>query len=394
MSRWYSYLQKAEGVVGQYDGGAPLAPVLKEYFRLYKQMGSTDRRYVSDLVYSYYRLGRSALSLSVSDRLLLGHLLGRKESTPLMEAIRPDWAPLMGLPLAQKIEALPFPFSVGEIFPWGDQLSSGVDRDALAVSHLGQPPVYIRIRPGYEGAVRKAFSGLAVDELSATTWSLANSTDLAKLMAPGKEYVIQDYSSQRVGAFMQLAMDKLGLEAPRVWDCCAASGGKSIQLKDLCPGAKLTVSDLRTSILQNLDRRFAEAGISYEHAFAADLSRPYRMNAGWFPGGWKGFDLVLADVPCSGSGTWSRTPEQLFFFKKPMIEAYAELQQSILSEVSNHVRSGGYLLLVTCSVFSSENEGHIPLLTSRNFELVHQELLAGYGQQADTLYGALFQRKD
>lgn len=393
MSRWVSYLQKAEGVVGQYDGGAPLAPVLKEYFRLYKQMGSTDRRIVSDLVYSYYRLGRARLQLPVSERLLLGQLLCRQESTPLMEASRPDWAPLMGLPLAQKIAALSFPFSLREIFPWGDQLSAGVDWDAFAASHLQQPPVYIRIRPGYEHAVRKAFSALPVEELSATLWSVANSTDLAKLMAPGKEYVIQDRSSQRVGEMIQLALTALEDKAPQVWDCCAASGGKSIQLKDLCPGAKLTVSDLRTSILQNLDRRFAEAGISYEHAFAADLSRPYTLNQGWFTNGWKGFDLVLADVPCSGSGTWSRTPEQLYFFKKPMVEAYAELQQSILSQVGSHVRPGGYLLLITCSVFASENEGHIPLMASQGFDLVKQELLAGYDQQADTLYGALFQRK-
>jgi 16S rRNA (cytosine967-C5)-methyltransferase len=394
MSRWHSYLQKAEGVIGQYDGGAPLAPVLKEYFKLYKQMGSTDRRYVSDLVYSYYRLGRSALTLPVADRILWGHLLCRQESTPLMEALRPEWAPLVGLPLADKMAALSVGFSVKDIFPWGDQLSHQMDWEALATSHLYQPPIYIRVRPGYEAAVRKAFGALPVQELSPSAWSLANSTDLAKLMLPGKEYVIQDLNSQRVGELMQLAIGELGDTIPRVWDCCAASGGKSILLKDLCPEAVLTVSDVRASILANLDKRFEEAGIGYEHAFTADLSRPYKMKPGLFPKDWKGFDLVMADVPCSGSGTWSRTPEQLYFFKKPMIAEYAALQQAILSQVSTYVRPGGYLLLVTCSVFSSENEGHIPLLTGKGFELVQEQSLIGYDQQADTLYGALLKRKE
>ena len=60
----------------------------------------------------------------------------------------------------------------------------------------------------------------------------------------------------------------------KAWDCCAASGGKSILLKDKFPRVQLTVSDIRETILRNLRQRFQRAGIKDYHAFVADLSKP------------------------------------------------------------------------------------------------------------------------
>jgi 16S rRNA (cytosine967-C5)-methyltransferase len=94
-----------------------------------------------------------------------------------------------------------------------------------------------------------------------------------------------------------------------LWDCCAASGGKSILAYDQFSSLKLTVSDVRASILSNLRKRFERAGIRHYASFVADITSPrFQLN--------KTFDIVLCDVPCSGSGTWSRTPEQLSFFAR------------------------------------------------------------------------------
>ncbi|MCK7557324.1 hypothetical protein MKQ70_20890 [Chitinophaga sedimenti] len=89
------------------------------------------------------------------------------------------------------------------------------------------------------------------------------------------------------------------------WDCCAASGGKSILLKDIQPNVELLVSDVRTSILENLQRRFKEAGIKNFHAKVLDLSddnvdQILPRNQ---------FDNILLDAPCSGSGTWDAHPK-------------------------------------------------------------------------------------
>jgi len=395
MSRWTYYVQSASEVVAGYSGELPLAPVLREYFREHPKMGSTDRRYVSDLVYAYYRLGYAARGLSVVDRLLLGYFLCRSAPSPLVDALRPK----------EKIAGLPFPFSVADIFPWHHQLSEGIDPVLLAGSHLVQPDVFIRIRPGYDRMVREALrqKGVSFGEISQDGLSLPHNTALQDILPLNKAYVVQDRSSQQVGSLIRLAMEEMTVRAataatdsatavadpataaaaaaPAVWDCCAASGGKSILLKDILPSARLTVSDIRPSILQNLEKRFAEAGVRYERSFVADLSQPVKQAGP--------FDLIIADLPCSGSGTWSRTPEQLLHFQEPAIADYSRRQQAILRHIRQAVKPGGYLLLITCSVFREENESNVSFLETLGCTAVRTEIFSGYAHKADTLFGAL-----
>jgi 16S rRNA (cytosine967-C5)-methyltransferase len=102
------------------------------------------------------------------------------------------------------------------------------------------------------------------------------------------------------------------------------------------------------------------------------------------------YDLIIADVPCSGSGTWARTPEQLYFFKKERIKYYSDLQKAITGAVASSIRSGGHLLYITCSVFAEENEKVVAHLED-NYQLrtVAASLFKGYSDNADTLFAAL-----
>jgi 16S rRNA (cytosine967-C5)-methyltransferase len=107
----------------------------------------------------------------------------------------------------------------------------------------------------------------------------------------------------------------------------------------------------------------------------------------------KQFDLVFADVPCSGSGTWGRTPEQLAFFNQAQLDKYAQLQSKIVQNLIPTVAVGGYLLYATCSVYATENEQQVnALITSGKFKLIEQAYFKGYTQKADTLFGALLQK--
>ena len=101
--------------------------------------------------------------------------------------------------------------------------------------------------------------------------------------------------------------------------------------------------------------------------------------------------MIIADVPCSGSGTWARTPEQLYFFKEDKIEYYNKLQKNILSGVIPFMKPGGSLLYITCSVFSKENEEVVNyIVENHKLKLVKMELITGYKEKADTLFVALF----
>jgi 16S rRNA (cytosine967-C5)-methyltransferase len=102
------------------------------------------------------------------------------------------------------------------------------------------------------------------------------------------------------------------------------------------------------------------------------------------------FDLIIADVPCTGSGTWSRTPEQLYFFEERKTSEYAVLQKKIMTTVIPKLKPGGHLLYVTCSVFKKENEEMIRYIQdSFKLELVSLELMKGYDKKADTMFAAL-----
>jgi 16S rRNA (cytosine967-C5)-methyltransferase len=103
-------------------------------------------------------------------------------------------------------------------------------------------------------------------------------------------------------------------------------------------------------IILNLHQRFKRAGIKEYNYFISDLSKPD------FTPSSSNYDLVICDAPCTGSGTWSRTPEQLFFFNEASITHYSELQRKIVVQVVQHLKAGGIFVYITCSLFRAENE--------------------------------------
>jgi 16S rRNA (cytosine967-C5)-methyltransferase len=102
-------------------------------------------------------------------------------------------------------------------------------------------------------------------------------------------------------------------------------------------------------------------------------------------------DLVLTDVPCTGSGTWSRTPEELYFFHPKKIADYQSTQMSILSNIVPSLTPGAYLVYCTCSVFKKENEDMVAFIRSRwGLREERVEALKGYGARADTMFAGKF----
>src|SRR5690606_33092875 len=77
-------------------------------------------------------------------------------------------------------------------------------------------------------------------------------------------------------------------------------------------------------------------------------------------------DIVLLDVPCSGSGVWRRNPDAKWVLNPERLAELCEIQQSILQEASVLVKAGGRLVYATCSVFQNENEAQIERFLSQN----------------------------
>lgn len=384
------YLQFAASLITRYHSQEPFHVYLKKYFASNKKHGSRDRKQIASLCYNYFRLGDAvSKDVSVEERILLGIFLIENKSSPLLQQLKPEWNKAIHLPIYEKTDLVKSVFTIDKIFPFKDKLSEKINFQNFNTSFLSQPKLYIRIRPGHSEKVIQKLNeaGVSFEKIQDDCLSFASSEKISSLLEIDKDAVIQDYNSQRTGAFLSGYLPK-SASGISVWDCCAASGGKSILVQDIFPKVKLTVSDTRKEILINLKERFAKAEIRNYQSFLADLSvtPPLEMIK-------KNPDCIIADVPCSGSGTWARTPEQLKTFSKKEIAVYSSLQKKIVSNASKCLSVGGYLLYITCSVFEMENEENINFFENElGLELLGSKYLEGFEMQADTLFVGMFRK--
>ncbi len=395
MSRWHSYINSAQQIIEKYKGNEPLPLYLKDHFRQHKKHGGSDRKHIAHLCYCFYRLGNNLPGISIEEKIKAALFLCNKAATEWFILYDEEWLNAWNNNLTERIgfiqKKIPS-FSIENIFAWKDELSEGINSIEFAQSHLIQPDLFLRIRPGKKTNVidKLQNNNVPFKEVAADCLALTNTTKIELILHINKEVVIQDYSSQLIAEFINPVKQSTGdkQQSIKVWDCCAASGGKSILAFDTLPHIELTVCDLRPSIINSLQLRFKEAGIKKYHSFAADLTKPIRNLKT------TGFNFIICDAPCSGSGTWGRTPEQLSFFSTKKIEEYASLQKNIVSHVIPQLAAGGYFLYITCSVFKKENEAIVQFIeTNFNLLLVKQELLKGYDKKADSMFAVLFQLK-
>ena len=390
-NHFHRYLEYASAILSTYNGKEPFHLYIKKYFSTNKKHGSRDRKQITSLCYNYFRTNIAvSSSLTIDEKLLLATFLIEKKYSLLLERLKPEWNEKIHLTISDKIKMVKENLNIEKIFPFRDELSDEINFQQFNLSFLIQSKLFIRIRPGHKNAVfdKLKSTNIPFEKINDSCLAFTNNEKVSDIINIDKEAVIQDYNSQNT--LQPLASYfKNQPNAISVWDCCAGSGGKSILANDLLKNVNLTVSDSRKSILENLKDRFLKAGIKNYHSIISDLSSssPVGINVK------SPFNFIIADVPCSGSGTWSRTPEQLSFFSKEEIKRYVELQKKIVSNARQCLSENGYFLYITCSVFKKENEEMVDFIQKNlTLELIKNEYLKGYEMQADTLFVALFKK--
>lgn len=384
--RFHSYLNSATAIIKSYTGNVPFAVCIKKYFATQKKYGSTDRKQISNLCYDFYRLGKALPQLPVSEKIIVATFICSGKSNNFLHFHKPEWNEIIDLPVTEKLKIVGI--ELRDVFPWTDELSDGINVEDFTKSFFMQPNLFLRVRPGkMEAVVNKLKNtNITFDLLENDCISLPNTTKVDTLITLDQDAVVQDFNSQKVLNYLHTIKINQPLTT---WDCCAASGGKSIQAYDILEGkVKLAVSDIRAGMLQNLANRFTNAGILDYKNFVADLSLTKNITPGI------SYDIVICDAPCSGSGTWSRTPEQLYYFNKKSIEEYANLQKSIVSNIIPSVKQQGLFFYITCSVFKKENEEIVNFIKQKfNLQLIQMETLIGYNNRADTMFSAVFKNQ-
>lgn len=146
---------------------------------------------------------------------------------------------------------------------------------------------------------------------------------------------IQDEASQLVAL--------LAGKGPRILDCCAAPGGKTRMLAERNPDAQIIAVELHPHRARLLRKLVPAGNVRVVAADICDLPVTEK------------FDCVLADVPCSGTGTLARNPEIKWRLKPQDLPELQQKQQAILRSAMQYVAPGGRLVYSTCSLEKEEN---------------------------------------
>jgi 16S rRNA (cytosine967-C5)-methyltransferase len=178
---------------------------------------------------------------------------------------------------------------------------------------------------------------------------------------------LQDAASQ--AAMLALRSPAAGA---RALDYCAGGGGKSLALADL--GYAVDAHDIAPERMKDIPLRAARAGERI-------VIRNDRQSID------KKYDLVLVDAPCSGSGTWRRTPEAKWALTPERLRDLCDIQRNLLAEAADYVMPGGHLAYATCSVLDVENKDQVAafLGLDTRFESVFSLALMP-GQRGDGFY--------
>jgi 16S rRNA (cytosine967-C5)-methyltransferase len=334
------------------EQGHPADRVLARFFKGRRELGSRDRRFLSECFFSYFRwLGwMRPPGLAPPETVALSWLLDRTETHPALAAAAKDREPLGGRTLDEKRAALSRWFPEGQTFNksdlilpvFGKSIALPAGREDLFYETLQQrPPTWLRLRSA-EFKKTLAEAGIVFQEHPKMPGavSVEGGTSLG-VLGHGGQVEVQDIASQAVGA---VAAPEAGSDW---WDACAGAGGKALQLADLIGrNGKVLATDVRPAALHECKKRARADGIAIVRTQLHDLAKDAPFS--------KEFDGVLVDAPCSGWGTWSRNPDARWRSDPRDPAQKRNLQLRMLNNAAPRVKPGGVLIYAACTFTREE----------------------------------------
>jgi len=332
--------------------GHPVEPSLVNWGRAHRFAGSGDRAAMRDLVFDALRCRSSYAALG-------GGLTGRGLMLGAVRAQGVDPATLF-----TGIGHAPAPATEPQRLPEGHEaldcpewlaprLQDSLGKDFAPVMRAMQAraPVFLRVNLA-RTAVSAAQALLAADGVETRPHPLAATaldvTGGARRIQTATAYVdglveLQDAGSQAVVAALP------DLAGRRVLDLCAGGGGKTLAMAAL--GARVVAHDADPARMRDLPARAARARVAVKVTDSPENAAPY--------------DLILTDVPCSGSGSWRRDPAGKWALTAPRLTELLAVQAVILDRAAPMVAPGGCLAYATCSLLADENQRQIDAFVHR-----------------------------
>lgn len=346
-------LQSAIDILDTILAGKPAEQALTNWARGNRFAGSKDRAAIRDHVFDCLRCLRSYAHLG-------GRQDGRGLVLGLLRATGTDPATLFAgagygppaLTDADLPTTTPMPRATALdcpdwLLPLMDR-SLGAEAEPALRALRERAPVFLRVNIARTD-IPQAAALLAEDGVETQLVPLADTalqvTGGARKIRQSRTFQtglveLQDAASQAVIAVLP------ALEGAQVMDYCAGGGGKALAMA--ARGAHVTAHDANPRRMADIPIRAAraQARITVHH-------QPHGL-----------FDLVLTDVPCSGSGAWRRAPEGKWALTHAELTRLQGLQSDILASAWHHVRPGGWLAYATCSLLDIENTAPVNAFVS------------------------------
>ncbi|MBO4643098.1 MAG: RsmB/NOP family class I SAM-dependent RNA methyltransferase [Alphaproteobacteria bacterium] len=360
----------------------PADNTLNAYFRAHRYIGSRDRRFIADLVWLVLRhYGRlsSLTSEKPTGRMAVAALSFylNKELLPLFNGEK--YAPV---PLSEKekawLAALPaeMPPACLECPDW---LKDGLDKaDIEAMTFPASTDLRVNTLKTERDTILKLLEkdGIKAEKTPFSPWGirLAERINITahSLFRDGLVEV-QDEGSQLVSLLSRAQPGET------VIDWCAGAGGKTLALSAMMQAkGTLYAADAFTKRLKDLPERANRAG-----AANIILLNDYKDL--------KSYDLVLVDAPCTGTGTWRRAPDARWRVTAEQSATIVKTQAEILDKAASHVKKGGRLFYITCSLDKAENENQAGAFLKRHADFEMQDLspafnrLTGHTAKTETI---------
>lgn len=345
-------------ILDQVLAGTPAEKALTTWARRSRFAGSKDRAAIRDHVFDVLRRKRSVgvWGGGVTGRAMILGLIRQQGIDPASVFSGEGHAP-EGLSAAEQsaghpaegADALDLP---DWLLPEATQ-SLGDKTEAYGEVLRHRAPVMLRVNS--RKLDRNAAIAKLTDEgISAVTADVAPTAlrvvEGARRINNSEAYrkglvELQDGASQAVVEALPLR------DGLRILDLCAGGGGKSLAMAGKVNGS-FYAYDAHPQRLRDLSERAKRAGVKITLSKSPEAEAP--------------FDLVLCDVPCSGSGSWRRSPEGKWALTEEKLQGLNRLQDEILERAASLLAPGGTLAYATCSVFDRENTTRVDQFLAQN----------------------------
>lgn len=327
---------------------APADRILADWFKAHRFAGSKDRRAIRDLVYDAIRACGPVPPSGRAAMLRLAEL-------------RPDIAALFdGSPYGPAaIAPGELAASGGAVPEWlaAELRNSGIGNKVMA-SLSARAPLDVRVNALKTQRARLALPQPGEPLATPEGLRFASGTPVESWPEYAEGLIeVQDLGSQLIVEALPIAPGET------IIDLCAGAGGKTLALAArLGNAAEIIAADTDKRRLGNLAPRAARAGARIAHTVLLDPGREMTALEPWAARA----DHVLVDAPCSGSGTWRRSPEARWRIDTAGLARLTALQDHVLDLAAMLVRPGGTIGFVTCSLLDAEGPDRIAAFLARH----------------------------